>query len=561
MLFLQLLVQHLPALSLSIDPHQFSLLTSDERGRLLFQTQLDDLDSTAFVATYQALHTLASKDEDTQSLWILDYYRFLQRGALKSNAQENIQLLLDLEARARGIEFPVGEVVARHYRCFEQYYAKTLSHSALYTNILLEFEQMTQIGFASFVDYDLPWLLYHNGRFMYQLGDYEKALEYFKVAERFIEPENGNTFILVLNHLQSIYQKQGDLSNGITYAKKILAFTQSKTHTDPEWTNFYTSWQGLSSSDIASMLVQQGAFAASEPYARQGYELARTADTSNIANPSIEYVALQVLVSTKLEMEDLEGADPLLVRLDELYEKIGHDYDNYFNNIEYFNHRARYHEMKGEFATAIQYSKLVKPLEDSLARRNDARQLEQLKQKLEAEKYLRKIREVEEERESERWLRKAAFFILGLVVVLALLYFQRLQRQRKQRIAELRLAKSELSTLTQRYKEKSAIAEKLRLEMQDISNAEERSEHLEQLINSTILTEQDWLHFRHVFEKVYPGFISNKKALHPELTPAELRYLALEKLDLSTSEMANMLGVSSSAVRKTRARMRKKIEN
>ncbi|MEM8908254.1 MAG: hypothetical protein AAGD05_10450, partial [Bacteroidota bacterium] len=131
----------------------------------------------------------------------------------------------------------------------------------------------------------------------------------------------------------------------------------------------------------------------------------------------------------------------LLHRLDGIYETIGGDYENYFNNIEYFDCRARFHELKGEFAESIWYTNLAKPLKDSLARRNDARHLEQLKQRLEAEKYAKKIRLMEQEREFQEWLRNISFVILALVLVVAFFYFRRLHRHRQEQLAELNLAK------------------------------------------------------------------------------------------------------------------------
>ena len=81
---------------------------------------------------------------------------------------------------------------------------------------------------------------------------------------------------------------------------------------------------------------------------------------------------------------------------------------------------------------------------------------------------------------------------------------------------------------------------------------------MEQLTHSTILTDDDWLRFRSIFEKAHPDFMAAQKLLCPGLTPAELRYLVLEKLQLSTHEMAQMLGVSDNTIRQTRARLRRK---
>jgi DNA-binding CsgD family transcriptional regulator len=46
----------------------------------------------------------------------------------------------------------------------------------------------------------------------------------------------------------------------------------------------------------------------------------------------------------------------------------------------------------------------------------------------------------------------------------------------------------------------------------------------------------------------------------PDLTPAETRLLVLTKLKLSNKEMGAMLGIGYDAIKKTRQRLRKKID-
>ncbi len=102
------------------------------------------------------------------------------------------------------------------------------------------------------------------------------------------------------------------------------------------------------------------------------------------------------------------------------------------------------------------------------------------------------------------------------------------------------------------------MAESLRVEIERLGLEGERSQYLETLTHSTILTEDDWARFKELFEKVHPEYIADQKALHPELTRAEMRLIALEKLGLEAQEMANMLGISINSVSKIRQRMHKK---
>jgi hypothetical protein len=214
--------------------------------------------------------------------------------------------------------------------------------------------------------------------------------------------------------------------------------------------------------------------------------------------------------------------------------------------------------MRGHAAEALRYTKLAEALQDSFEQRNQTRKFEFIQQRLDAEKYAAKLQLVESERELQKLLRNAAFIIVALMLLLMYAWFHRQQYLRRQKEAELEAAQNDLASMTNSFLEKAELVENLRLEMSEISAGGVHSQYLEQLTGSTILMEGDWQRFRSVFEKVYPEFIAEQKALYPGLTPGELRYLVLEKLQLSTHEMARMLGVSDNTVRQKRARLRRK---
>ena len=168
---------------------------------------------------------------------------------------------------------------------------------------------------------------------------------------------------------------------------------------------------------------------------------------------------------------------------------------------------------------------------------------------------------MESEKQLQQWLRNAALVILLLVALLAFGNYQRLQAKSRQALAELETARSNLETFTQGFREKSDLVDHLRIEIEKLSRSGERSDYLEKLTQSTILTEEDWLEFKLLFEKVHPHFIAGQKNIYPDLTPAETRLLVLEQLNLSTHEMANMLGVSKNTINQTRSRLRRKTGN
>ena len=136
-----------------------------------------------------------------------------------------------------------------------------------------------------------------------------------------------------------------------------------------------------------------------------------------------------------------------------------------------------------------------------------------------------------------------------------------LQQQKAQQ--ELETAKLQLDEFVNKIAEKNSLIEKISLELTNNNStgtaiSPEISQHLQNLQDSVILTEDDWLAFKKLFEKVWPGFFINLQDQYGDLTPAEQRLIALNKLAISSKEMANMLGISVDSLRKSRYRLRKK---
>ncbi|MBZ0100181.1 MAG: hypothetical protein K8F30_13945, partial [Taibaiella sp.] len=74
-----------------------------------------------------------------------------------------------------------------------------------------------------------------------------------------------------------------------------------------------------------------------------------------------------------------------------------------------------------------------------------------------------------------------------------------------------------------------------------------------------ILTEEQWVDFRLLFETVHPGDINRANQKFDNLTPADLRFVLLTRLGLGNKEMATMLGVGPEAIRVARYRLLRKI--
>jgi DNA-binding CsgD family transcriptional regulator len=79
------------------------------------------------------------------------------------------------------------------------------------------------------------------------------------------------------------------------------------------------------------------------------------------------------------------------------------------------------------------------------------------------------------------------------------------------------------------------------------------------LTNHLILTDEDWTHFKSLFDSVYPAFFLSLRNKVPDITQAEQRMAALSKLRLTAKEAANLLGVSPNTVYTTKRRLRQRL--
>ncbi len=121
---------------------------------------------------------------------------------------------------------------------------------------------------------------------------------------------------------------------------------------------------------------------------------------------------------------------------------------------------------------------------------------------------------------------------------------------------KLKSAEEELNSFRKRIENIQKVSNSItQLEIQGID-----SESLEELRQSTILTEESWRKFSQHFDTIYPGYTYRLKEKIPSITPAELRLVLLAKLKLDSKEISSALGISGAGVRTTWYRLRKKID-
>jgi hypothetical protein len=198
-------------------------------------------------------------------------------------------------------------------------------------------------------------------------------------------------------------------------------------------------------------------------------------------------------------------------------------------------------------------------------------------QKEEQIQILRKDKQIQLQ---NKWMYAGLLFLsvfVGGVIMLLLMFrnrknkelFRSKEKLRQTELNQIKIEldfnKKELEHFMVNFIEKTKLIHNLEQKLEafsksiDVQNPNFDKNILE-LTQMKILTEENWTQFKTHFEKAYPGLINQIKETFENLSPAELRMFLLMKLNIDSKEIASILGISIDSVKKTRYRLKKKMD-
>nr|WP_189523636.1 tetratricopeptide repeat protein [Nostoc sp. PA-18-2419] len=141
---------------------------------------------------------------------------------------------------------------------------------------------------------------------------------------------------------------------------------------------------------------------------------------------------------------------------------------------------------------------------------------------------------------------------------------QNRQLQEERLVQELAVKRKGLTSSTLHVIQKNQLLEDLRnrlslLVKDDKRDQKKQLQQLIQLINLNFNHDQYWNEFRETFEQVHQEFFDNVKKYGEDLTGNDMRLLALIKLNLTSGDIATLLGISPDSLRVSRYRLKKKL--
>lgn len=394
------------------------------------------------------------------------------------------------------------------------------------------------------------------GEILFHTRDYPGSIKYTRrglVLSQF--PKNGGaSYIRYLNTLGQNYLQLDRLDSAAYYFE--VAFKHAA-----ELEN--QIWMGINSSYLGQVSFLNGDYQKSKSQLFFDYQVNKT-NEFNIAGNSMRWLS-----KIYFERDDLDSAklcvNESIALLQKLDGKIALQTSRYLEEAFYL--KSEIFKKENRLDSALHYFQRYSELHNA----NEGSALlssnQVTKTKVSNEKNRFALWTVQQEIAKEEKTRNiliVSIFVLSVISGL-ILFFKQRQLKYKNEIfrlqkadddAELSLVKNQIGIFTSKLLEKAQLIESLEHKFIEKEFSEERQQYLSELSNQKILTDEDWQKFKGLFEKLHPGFFSLLKEKFPDITLAEKRIAALIRMQLTTKEMASILGISEASALRTRSRLK-----
>jgi tetratricopeptide (TPR) repeat protein len=261
-----------------------------------------------------------------------------------------------------------------------------------------------------------------------------------------------------------------------------------------------------------------------------------------------------------------------------------------------FRDLSKIHEGIGEYGKAFHYLDSAYDMTDQIYSEQIAREMAGTRAIYELDKKENQIALLQKDQKIGRFYRWTLLAGLLLFIIIgALIYYQqytRIQKNKKLYEAEKRLAQAneeklkadiqfkkateeklqqeiasksqELTTNALHIIQKNEFLENLKGELKAIGNTESEKvnkqlKKIRKSIDYNFNLDDDWQEFESIFQSVHHDFFEELQSKFPDLTSAEMRLCAMLRLNMSSKDMATVLGISQDSLRISRYRLRKKL--
>lgn len=398
------------------------------------------------------------------------------------------------------------------------------------------------------------------GAVLYELSRLSEALIYFNKSLELGRTLNdpvliGNSSI----NIGAIYFEQNKVDQALNYFLTAL-----KTANAYNLDNI----RGICYSNISDVYKEKKEYVEALNYAQKAFEI-----ENKIGNP-IE------LASCYLSLSDL-AFDANRIELADRYIQNALILAKGFNDQQLLTRiylqLSKVYSEKKDFELAHNYYLMYQQIIDKLHSIEVNDNIDKLKVKYETDIIAlnnKKLRLENEKKknlialEKEKTTNLYYTFVVTIVfLLLIVVIFNFSLKNKKQRIQLLSAEKRSGDLIIKNKETELSAIQKVLIEKNKLIHSLEDKIVVEQnhelIANDLIQNLKDhsnWATFINQFEIIHSGYLSGIIDKHPDLTKNEIRLIVLEKLFLTTKEMAEILGISPESVTKGKQRLKKKLD-
>ncbi len=511
-------------------------------------------DSISFFTEVNLLKKTAEKANDKELLFETEFmfFNFYSSRNYANYKKEMKRFIAKLDAsKIRQLQARARHAIGLHYFFEDMNYAKAIDYlEESYAYILKLSEQELP---------DKQELIYNIAYVYYTVGYNNMALKYLEIAQSVKRTYYDNLQLNIIHTQGLIYKAQGKERETLNYFNTL--YKQAELGKNAIWfriaqNNLGDVYMRLKRYDKALEVMQAAPFVIRD-----------------------EHIDFDITVRRKqllaLNYIKLQEQDKVLQIIKELKDMFGQTNEDRIPAAVL--HLFAYEEGKrGHFDDAFQWMEKTLAKVDESNRLKTIELVKQLDDKDQIDKYFHQQIELEHIKRTRVIILFGTIVIILLLSVLAFVLLKKQNIKHKEKEREIELEKNrigeelqnaqrELMGMTASLLLKNKQVEDFRKEIKTIEESNtkdeiliERANRLNHLMSLAIITDEDWINFKRAFEAVHGAYMERLTLRMPTLTQAELRYIILRKLELSSKEIAAILGISFDSIRTYKYRIRKK---
>ena len=405
-------------------------------------------------------------------------------------------------------------------------------------------------------------ILKKNAYFLSFIGENKKSLKYLKLALKNTE-KNTKEYSNILNGIAQYYIQFKEYEKAKNYLNKTLSYSK----------NINKIRYAKALGDLALIYKEQ------KEYNKAIAFLLKDIEISNSIKEYRNILYAKILLS-KIYF-DIKEFDLVLRTINEAeFLTTNKPYLNSFA-LEINKIRLELSLIQKNQNDELKYRRKLSLLEKELSNKDGENVITKINLQLQKDNIQHQLETEKIKKEKETFKNNALLiivFLFFICIVLMYLYFKNHLKQQKQdynnKILNLNLQKiksekillektNSLETqkaylLDKDLQINNLITEISNIKESKISYLEEQNGELKSLLQSHLMTNENWNNFKAIFIKEqneYYNFLMNK---FPNLTESNLRIIFLLKLGLNNTQTAHLLGVTVEAVKKSKQRLKKK---